>query len=376
MRIHLGHHFYGAGNLGDDFMLAGFLAAMRTLAPTATFTCCVPFPLDPLRRRFPAITWLPCDQPTRARCIAECAAWLGLGGSPFQSALSRWFVDHLVSEAALCARAHKPMYFLGVGVQTSAELADPDVQRICAQAAAIWTRDVASAERLAALPSPPPIASAADLAHLFFRETPPPAASAGRLTLVANFDYGAWPGQAAFLSAAQASVPGLAITERVWLAQESRELPGAERALHRALPLAEQARWSLTIPDLLPSPAESLATTESPTSAESLTTALSRWPSGEWLVTARFHAALAGAWAGSKIAILATNEKLRAAAHELACPLLATDADAATVTRTLQSLSSQAGVSSAALHLAADRAFEACAAFVRAAARSAVAPSP
>ena len=26
MRIHLGHHFYGAGNLGDDFMLAGFLA--------------------------------------------------------------------------------------------------------------------------------------------------------------------------------------------------------------------------------------------------------------------------------------------------------------------------------------------------------------
>lgn len=357
-------------------MLAGFLAAMRTLAPTATFTCCVPFPLDPLRRRFPAITWLPCDEPTRARCVAECAAWLGLGGSPFQSALSRWFVDHLVSEAALCARAHKPMYFLGVGVQTSAELADPDVQRICAQAAAIWTRDAASAERLAALPAPPPIASAADLAHLFFRETHPPAASAGRLTLVANFDYGAWPGQAAFLSAAQASVPGLAITERVWLAQESRELPGAERALHRALPLAEQARWSLTIPDPVPSPAGSLATAEPPTSAESLATALSRWPSGEWLVTARFHAALAGAWAGSKIAILATNEKLRAAAHELACPLLATDADAATVTRTLQSLSSQASVSRAALDLAAGRAFHACAAFVRAAARSAVAPGP
>ena len=376
MRIHLGHHFYGAGNLGDDFMLAGFLAALRTLAPEATYTCCVPFALDPLRRRFPAITWLPCDEPTRARCITECAAWLGLGGSPFQSALSRWFVDHLVSEAALCALAHKPMYFLGVGVQTSAELADPDVQRICAQAAAIWTRDVASAERLAALPAPPPIASAADLAHLFFRETPPPAASAGRLTLVANFDYGAWPGQAAFLTAAQASVPGLAITERVWLAQESRELPGAERALHRALPLAEQARWSLTIPDPVPSPAGSLATAESPTSAESLTTALSRWPSGEWLVTARFHAALAGAWAGSKIAILSTNEKLRAAAHELACPLLATDADAATVTRTLHSLSSQAGVSRAALDLAADLAFEACAAFVRAAARSAVAPGP
>lgn len=362
MRFHLGHHFYGAGNLGDDFMLAGFLTAMRTLAPQASFTCCVPFALGPLRQRFPAIIWLPCDEPTRAKCIAECDVWLGLGGSPFQCALSRWFVDHLASEAALCQRAHKPMFFLGVGVQTSAELADPDVQRICAQASAIWTRDAASAERLAALPSPPPIASAADLAHLFFRETPPPAARAGRLTLVANFDYGAWPGQAAFLSSTQSPALSTAITERIWLAQESRELPGAERALHHALPLDEQSSWSLRIPELSPAPAESLATV------------LSRWPSGEWLVTARFHAALAGAWAGSKIAILSTNEKLRAAARELPCPLLATDADATTVTHTLHSLSSQPVLSRPALTLAADRAFGACAAFVRAAARSAVAP--
>ncbi len=364
MRFHLGHHFYGAGNLGDDFMLAGFLAALHSLAPQATFTCCVPFPLDPLRRRFPTITWLPCDEPTRAKCIAECDVWLGLGGSPFQCALSRWFIDHLVSEAALCRHAHKPMFFLGVGVQTSAELADPDVQRVCAQASAIWTRDAASAERLAALPSRPPIASATDLAHLFFRATPPPAARASRLTLVANFDYGVWPGEAAFLSATRASAPSPGITECIWLAQESRALPGAERALYEALPRTEQAHWSLHIPDLLPTPAESLAT------------ALARWPSGEWLVTARFHAALAGAWAGSKIAILSTNEKLRAAARELACPLLATDADAATVTSTLELLASHAAVSRAALNLAADRAFAACAAFVSAAARSAVAPGP
>ena len=137
MRIHLGHHFYGAGNLGDDFMLAGFLAAMRPLAPAATLTCCVPFALPPLQQRFPAITWLPYDDATRTRAIADCDVWLGLGGSPFQSALSRWFVDHLVTEAEFCRRAAKPMFFLGVGVQQADELRDPDVRRICLGAAGI-----------------------------------------------------------------------------------------------------------------------------------------------------------------------------------------------------------------------------------------------
>ncbi len=361
MRIHLGHHFYGAGNLGDDFMLAGFLTALRPLAPDATLTCCVPFPLAPLRRRFPSITWFASDEIARARCIAECDVWLGLGGSPFQHALSRWFVDHLVAESALCQRARKPMFFLGVGVQTATELADPAVRRLCAQAAAIWTRDAASAERLAALPSPPPLLeNAADLAHLFFRETPPPPAATGRLTLVANFDYGAWSGQSALLNSTHSFAPAAPITDRVWLAQESRDLPGAERALHAALPPDEQARWRLVVPDTLAAPGAPLATV------------LAHWPSGEWLVTARFHAALAGAWAGSKVSIVSTNEKLRAAAQELSCPMLAPHADEATVASTLQSV---VAPSRAVLTLAADRAHAACAAFVRAA-RSAVAPGP
>ena len=35
MRIHLGHHFYGAGNLGDDLMLEGFLRALEEQEPGA-----------------------------------------------------------------------------------------------------------------------------------------------------------------------------------------------------------------------------------------------------------------------------------------------------------------------------------------------------
>lgn len=376
-------------------MLAGFLSAMRTLAPAATFTCCVPFPLDPLRRRFPLITWLPCDEPSRAACIGECDVWLGLGGSPFQHSLSRWFVDHLLSEISLCQRHDKPMFFLGVGVQTANEVLDPDIRRICACANGIWTRDPASAERLAALPHPPLIVGAADLAHVFFRENPPPPCRHGRLTLVANFDYGDWPGQGALLNATKAHTPSFAPSEFVWLAQESRNLPGAERALHAALPDSERARWQLIVPDEPPpadasSPAFEATATPPCNPSGSLSTAWSRWPTGEWLITARFHAALAGGWAGSKIVIITTNEKLRAASRELGCVVLAPDADEATATAALHraaacspSLASPQAPSSApqpppatamarpavapALIVAADQAYAACAAFVRAA---------
>src|SRR5688572_25825548 len=129
-------------------MLAGFLGAMRQLQPGATFSCCVPFALDPLQKRFPTIEWFPYESATRLRCIAACDFWLGLGGSPFQSAQSRWFVDHLSADAEICQREHKLMFFLGVGVQTATELTDPAVRRLCARAAGIWTRDQASAERI------------------------------------------------------------------------------------------------------------------------------------------------------------------------------------------------------------------------------------
>lgn len=307
MRIHIGHHFYGAGNLGDDFMLAGFLGAMRDLVPDASFTCAVPFPLGPLRQRFPQVDWRPYADEDRATCIANCDAWLGLGGSPFQCAQSRWFIDHLVSDAAQCRLRDKPMFFLGVGVQTDEETQHPDVQAVCAQAEAIWTRDSASSRRLGGLASPARVRTGADLAHVFFYRNRPPQAQPGRLTAVLNFDYAGWPGQAAFLRAAET----LGADERVWLAQEARELPGAEKAMHALLSGAERATWRLIDPEV---------------PGEVLGGVLGRWPSGEWLITSRHHAALAAAWSGSRVIVITTNAKLEATADELQTPALSIDA--------------------------------------------------
>jgi polysaccharide pyruvyl transferase WcaK-like protein len=343
-RIHLGHHFYGAGNLGDDFMLAGFLGALRELAPGVRCTGSVPFPAEPLRQRFPEVDWLPYEEAARNRAVAECDVWVGLGGSPFQAAQSRWFVDHLNAEAARCARAGKPRFFLGVGVQEEAELHDPEVRALVEGAAGIWTRDTASAERLSTLNGR--VRAAADLAHVLFAAEPPPAARVGRVTLVANFDHREWPGQKDCLAA----IAGLPAREQVWLAQESRDLPGAERALHRSLPEAERARWRLTVPDVPGAP---------------LGQVMSGWPSGEWLVTSRYHAAIAGAWAGSRVVVVGTNEKLRGVAAALGTPLIAPEADVDAVGRALA-----AAVPCPAPRGLTGRAWEACREFLR----SAVAP--
>ncbi len=337
MRLHLGHHFYGAGNLGDDFMLAGFLGALRTAAPGATCTCCVPFDLPPLRARFPEVDWRPCDSSSRAEAIAACDVWLGLGGSPFQNAQSRWFVDHLLGEAELCAIHRRPMFYLGVGVQTATELDLPDTRSLLRGAAGIWTRDPASAERLARLPSAPPVAVGADLSHLWFSVSPPPPATVGRVAFVTNFDFGTWPGQ----DHALACAGRLPASDRVWLAQESRPLPGAELALHAALPAEERTRWRLVSPERPGAP---------------LAAVVADWPSGEWLVTSRFHAAIAGAWAGSRVLVVTTNEKLVGLAADLALPTLLPAADAPATARAFAALAPSAapgaGPAVAPAHLA------------------------
>jgi polysaccharide pyruvyl transferase WcaK-like protein len=317
MRIHLGHHFYGAGNLGDDLMLAGFLRALREIEPGAEVSGAVPFDREALARRFPGTRWHGMTLAERRSRIAACDAWLGLGGSPFQHAQSRWFVDHLAEEAALCRELGKPMWFLGIGVQTAGELADAAVRAVCAQARGIWTRDAASARRIRESNASFRVTAAADLAHLHLAAAPPPPARPGTVAVVANFDYGEWPGRNAAIAALEATRPA----RKIWLAQESRELPGAERALFATLKPEQQHGWELVSPEIPGAPLES---------------ALARWPGAEILLTSRYHAAITGVWAGSRVVVIGINEKLRGAATELGTPLISPSADQAEVERAIR----------------------------------------
>ena len=294
--VHIGHHFYGSGNLGDDFMMAGFLNALKTTK--IRLTCCVPYELDSLVKRFPQVTWQPYTRESRAHAIATCDLWLGLGGSPFQSSVSPWFEDHLEYEANLCLKYHKTMVFLGIGGQDAEAYNRPKLSSIAHQAHHFWVRDDITHKALIKNGiDNNKISLKADLSHLFFQSHILPQIHPGRLSTVLNFDYGTWK----HLNTVIESLSDLSPTEQIWLSQELRPLPGAEQALFEDLVPTQRLKWKLRMADSV---------------NEGLESVIANWPSSEWTLSSRFHATLASAWSGSKTVVIDINSKLKAVAAE------------------------------------------------------------
>lgn len=297
LRIHLGHHFFGAGNLGDDLMLGGFLEAAGR--EDVTLTCCIPHEPASQRLRFPRVEWLPYDDATRAGAIARCDVWLGLGDTPFQLAVGRWFLDHLHGEAAWCRQHRKPMFYLGVGVNEREVIDEPGMRVLLGQAQKIWTRDAESAAILREIAGEEKVSAGADLAHLALAKIDFKAPAPGTVGLLLNFEDPAQFQIGQIAALIEAFSPG----EISWLVQETRPLPGAERTLHAQLPHAPPIRaadyaGSKTVAELV-----------------------APWGVPERLVTSRYHGALVGAWMGSRTAVFARNAKVAAGARQLGLPI-------------------------------------------------------
>jgi polysaccharide pyruvyl transferase WcaK-like protein len=96
LRAHIGFNFYGAGNIGDDLMLFGFLQAMQQRGDRISLTCCSPYSLAPLRRRFPQIDWRPDTEAEREEAMRHADIWLGVGATTFQLKSGQWQRDHLL----------------------------------------------------------------------------------------------------------------------------------------------------------------------------------------------------------------------------------------------------------------------------------------
>ena len=273
LHVHIGHHFFGSGNLGDDLMLAGFLAAARPAwLQTVTLTCCTPHDLASQRLRFPEIEWLPYDPATRTACIRRSAAWLGLGDTPFQATGGHtWFLDHLCEEAAWCRRYGVPMYYLGVGVNERATVRYPQMRLLVGQAERLWMRDEEAVEMLGGLAAPGKATAHADLAHLALAAASFPPSLPGTLGLVLNFEDPAHFRLEPLAALVQAADPA-----RVrWLAQEIRPLAGSETFLHERLPAGLRARVPLLVADYA--------------GTGSALDLLSAWEGLDALFTSRYH---------------------------------------------------------------------------------------
>lgn len=321
MILHIGHHFYGAGNAGDDLMLGGFLSQLPA-GMNIELTCCVPFDRTPLTCRFPQVRWLPYDEASRKACVERCDAWLGLGGSPFQCAVSRWFIDHLEQERRLCQSARKPMFFLGIGCQDAAALECSELRATCLQAKRMWTRDTRSTERLRTAFPEAAVEPGSDLAHAWLELQTPGPCLPDTFAAALNFEFGTWPHLEGALASIQRAFKG----RKLWISQERRVLPGAEKALYQSISSTFRAHWELIDVDPESGTASDLSKATSTPTLKEIT---DRWPVGERLLSSRFHSTLVGAWAGSKIVVVAINDKLRSVATELHLQSLDVQADPA-----------------------------------------------
>ena len=300
-RVFLGMHFYGAGNIGDDLALAGFLEAWERLGHPADLVAAIPFPTAPQARRFPGIEWLVDDPSIRDAAIGSCDAWLGMGGSPFQSDCGPWMLDHLARETAACGRLGRPMFFLGAGLNDRAALDDPRAREAIAQAEHLWIRDADCAARVAEVAGAEKVTASADCAHVFL------ARLAGSTPLRRRLGWAiAIEDDSPIVNdAVERAILRLTDWRHDWLVQDVRCLPGGERWRQRSFGAAARRAVRLRVPDH-----------DAATAAE----LLAAWPVPEVLVSSRYHALLVGAWRGSRLVPVSRNDKLAAAARGLGCP--------------------------------------------------------
>lgn len=230
LRIVIGSSFFGAGNFGDDLMLAGFLDQMSagTRVSVLAFT---PHDIASQRLRFPQVTWVVDDHAAREHALAEADLWLNLGGTPFQLDGAPWMLDHLSQELERCSRAKVPMAYLGVGCESEAAAADPRAKALLGASAHVWTRDAPSARYLMDVAPGATIEIGADLAHLEFELGILPKIESGTLGLLIAFEHEG----AVRIPALEDVIEARAAAPTRWLIQDGRTSPHTERWNYGAL---------------------------------------------------------------------------------------------------------------------------------------------
>jgi polysaccharide pyruvyl transferase WcaK-like protein len=301
LKIHIGHDFFGAGNIGDDLTLGGFLCACAQFGHSVSITCCSPHPLGPLRRRFPEVAWFPANYEERSARIQNCDLWLGLGDSPFQSVVGTAILDHIVEDLRICRDRNKPVFFLGVGVNDEEALELPQTIEILRAAEHIWTRDRISARQLSNLVPENKLTEGADLSNLFLSRGCRQSRHEGRgLGVVINVEN---PQQVS-IGIIGSVLLGWTDDRLVWLCQEVRNLPFSELSYYSQLDEPVQSRVALVIPDY---------------DQGSLVDFTSTWKRIGTCLSTRYHAALVAAWAGCRIAIFPRSQKVVSLIHDIGC---------------------------------------------------------
>jgi polysaccharide pyruvyl transferase WcaK-like protein len=297
----LGFDFVGAGNIGDDLMVAGFLDAIAALRPRfwpRLYGACAHNVLSQ-RKRFGQILWNP-----RARPDVDC--WAGVGGTPFQTTCGDWMLDFFQRELPRTRNIPRRV-LVAIGVEGEIESRRGEYSAVAQEFQHISTRDEFSrailVERLG-VPEARVMAGAdlanLSLARLFADTTPPKKEYRLGLTLAGDtLSPQDFCEIEKFLASRTHPV--------AFIACETRLASYFERGIHPRL----AARL----------PAGRLDIRFCQYSDDDLTEMVRPIAECETVISGRYHGLLAAAWAGCKVAAIGRSSKLTALAAELEVPI-------------------------------------------------------
>lgn len=349
MHLHIGHMFFGAGNFGDDLVMAGFLTGIAGATPGLKMTCATPFDIDAQRRRFPQVEWSVYTPATREALIAACDVWLGLGGAVLQQIDDSWLLADQMVQLEACRQRGKPVFFLGCGIDYRADARRPEIRLLLDSARWIWTRDALSTTALERMGFSR-ATSAADLSHLVLRALPPARLEPHSSGFVCNFELAAHYSVEALTNLIAATAAAARAVP--WLVQEVRALPGSELDIYRRLSAATRSLIELRQPEY---------------GAASTTELIGSWGRPARLFSSRFHGAIVGAWSGSRVVVFERHQKLRGIAKDLGIISLSSMPDSRKLALAFERAEP---VAQSVLDATADQAQRACTAFLTAAAET------
>lgn len=311
LKIFLGFNFYGAGNIGDDLMLAGFLELMKN-GTDHRFVCDIPAEFIPSQRaRFPQIQWVSLSSSEREKEIQQSDIWLGVGGTPFQLSSGGWFLKRVQEDYVRAPQVPKWMFCVGCEREVLSER--PVVRDILKETALIWTRDSESAGILSDCQSGAgvEIRLGGDLAHAYFasRSNEPRSVRCLKENGLGLILYGdpTNPIDRRFLR----SYAGDAMARRevTFLANDVRRSRGMEFSIYRSAFIHRLAVWRRKPRWFAPD--------YSTADVSQLTTHLQQF---ETVLSSRYHGLVAAAWSGCKVGAVVRGSKIDALAKELGVP--------------------------------------------------------
>jgi len=302
--------FWGAGNMGDDLMMAGFLEGLSHCGVqyAGRLASLSAFDIGSQRKRFPGIEWFGYKgQADLDRLLKKAELVLGVGDTPFQITCGDWFLRKL-EHVFGSQRAGAEAMFINVGAEEEILPRAGEFAPILRRLSRCSTRDAFSHSVLQRLSAEPAtnVLPGGDLAHISLERL------AGTIAAERRHSLGLVVGIDTLSAHDQDAIKGYLGMVRgpvAFITGDCRDGPGFEWQLFKSWtkPWLSPLRRKLILrrPDY------------GSCGLEELVLPLAEC---ETILSSRLHGIMAAAWLGCRVAAIGRSSKVVAFAEQLGVP--------------------------------------------------------